>query len=453
MPSYVDRKDHWSYQNITLAARVLKRPLITWGISVTETLHYQDGQLCMESVALESIVEALGTPTYVYSKAYLTDAVTRLATAFSAVEHKIHYSVKANSNLAILKIFSDLGCGFDIVSGGELSRIVAAGCDPENVIFSGVGKTIEEIDYALKLGIHCFNVESGQELTRISERARNLDVRAPVSIRVNPDVDAQTHPYISTGLKTNKFGVDIESAEMLYIEAAEDPQLNIVGIDCHIGSQISQIEPLLEALTCLLRLVDKLDARGIVLEHIDLGGGMGIRYRDEVPMNFSAYGTAVGQLMSGRNQRIVIEPGRSLIANAGVLLSRVEYLKPAINEDSTSFAIIDVAMNDLIRPALYQAWHDVLPLTEPTPDVSPTNWHIAGPVCESGDFIAHDRALNLEQGSLLAIASSGAYGMVQASNYNSRSRGCEVLVHDDRFSVIRRRETISDQLRLERTLQ
>lgn len=405
----------------------------------------------MEEVPLTDIADALGTPTYVYSKAYMQGAVAELTEAFSATQTKIHYSVKANSNLAVLRLMGDLGCGFDIVSSGELSRVTAAGCEPNQVIFSGVGKTTEEIDFALKLNIHCFNVESEQELDRISARAANLQLTAPVSVRVNPNVDAQTHPYISTGLKENKFGVSPEIAAKMYRQAKTDPHLNPIGIDCHIGSQISQMEPLVEALTNLLALVDELASEDIVLHHIDLGGGMGIQYQNETPLDVAAYGAAVGQLMSGRKQSIYLEPGRSLTANGGVLLTRTEYLKQSPTPEAPSFAIVDAAMNDLIRPSLYQAWHNVLPLTETSSGIT-TTWQIVGPICESGDFLAKQRELTLSQGDLLAIQSAGAYGMVLASNYNTRGRACEVMVDGDGFSVIRRRETISDQLRLERDL-
>ena len=345
-------------------------------------------------------------------------------------------------------MFNELGTGFDIVSGGELSRVMAAGGDPGNVIFSGVGKSVAEIDFALKVGIECFNVESAGELKRIAERASILGQVAPISLRVNPNVDAQTHPYISTGLKQNKFGVSPEAALDLYQQAAENPQLQIIGIDCHIGSQINQIEPLLEALTNLLELVDQLQDMGIELEHIDLGGGMGVTYDNETPLDVHAYGASVQQIMAGRPHTIVLEPGRSLVADAGVLLTRVEYLKPASTSGAPNFAVVDAAMNDLIRPALYQAFHDMHPVDADS-TAAQQDWDIVGPVCESGDFLAKSRSLALAENSLLAIASCGAYGMVQASNYNSRGRGCEVMVNGAHFDVIRRRETIADQLRLE----
>jgi diaminopimelate decarboxylase len=409
---------------------------------------YVDDTLHVEGVSLAELAAAVGTPAYVYSKAYITRAVEALQAAFAGTSTDLHYAVKANSNLAILRLMADLCTGFDIVSGGELSRVIAAGGDPSTVVFSGVGKSIEEIDLALKVGIECFNVESAQELQRIHERAAILGQQAPISLRVNPNVDAQTHPYISTGLKQNKFGVPVAQALELYQQAAEDPQLKIIGIDCHIGSQINQIEPLLDALTSILELVDQLQASGIELEHIDLGGGMGVTYQDEEPLDIEAYGAGVQQIMGSRPQRLLLEPGRSLVANAGLLLTRVEYLKPAADDDAPSFAVVDAAMNDLIRPALYQAWHAVYPVAAVC-DTPARTWDIVGPVCETGDFLAKQRHLSLNESSLLAVASAGAYGMVQASNYNTRGRACEVLVDGTEFSVIRRRETVQDQLRLE----
>lgn len=414
-------------------------------------LSYRGQLLHMENVSLADIAAAVGTPVYVYSKEYISTAINRLQNAFAGVPHSVHYSVKANSNLAVLKLCNALGAGFDIVSAGELSRVLAAGGDPGSVIFSGVGKSVEEIDFALKVGIACFNVESGAEMQRVSSRAKVLGQVAPVSIRVNPNVDAQTHPYISTGLKQNKFGVPPEQAISLYQAAAEDPQLHIVGIDCHIGSQINQIEPLLDALTNLLELVDQLSAMGIELEHIDLGGGMGITYADEAALDIEAYGASVQQILAGRPHTILLEPGRSIVANAGVLLTRVQYLKPSVGGDAPNFAVVDAAMNDLIRPALYSAWHNVQTVHMQSADDEQV-WDVVGPVCETGDFLAKGRNLQLDEDSLLAITSAGAYGMVQASNYNSRGRACEVMVDGTEFRLIRRRETIADQLRLEQNL-
>jgi len=411
-------------------------------------VHYVDGALHMEAVNLADVAQAVGTPAYVYSKAGIATAIASLQDAFAGVSLNVHYAVKANSNLAILTLCHELGCGFDIVSGGELSRVIAAGGDASQVIFSGVGKSTAEIDFALKMGIECFNVESAGELERIAQRAEVLGQIAPISLRVNPNVDAQTHPYISTGLTQNKFGVTPEYALALYQQAAENPQLKIVGIDCHIGSQINQIEPLLEALTNILGLVDELEKMGISLEHIDLGGGMGVVYEDESALDLGVYGASVQQILAGRSHTIMLEPGRSIVANAGVLLSSVEYLKPAQTDEAPNFAVIDAAMNDLIRPALYQAWHNVLPLDVNT-NTNVETWDIVGPVCESGDFLAKNRELALNQGDLVAIASAGAYGMVQASNYNSRNRACEVMIDGSTFQQIRRRESIDDQLALE----
>ena len=417
-------------------------------LETDSTLHYRDGALHMEAVALNAVADAHGTPCYVYSRAYIEDKYQALSGAFAATPHRIHYSVKANSNLAVLQVLHALGAGFDIVSGGELSRVLAIGADPRDVVFSGVGKSSAELSFALKSGIGCFNVESRSELECLSNIAQGLNVTAPVSLRVNPNVDAQTHPYISTGLKENKFGIPAEEALDAFTLATQLPHLNVIGIDCHIGSQINQIEPLLEALQHILQLTDELKKLDLQLEHIDLGGGMGVTYADEAPLDIEAYGAGVAQLMHNRELEVLLEPGRSLTANAGVLLTEVEYLKPGETIDGTNFAIVDAAMNDLIRPALYSAHHDVVPLNIPQQDPQ-HHWDIVGPVCESGDFLARNRALDPQPGERLAVTSAGAYGMVQASNYNSRPRACEVLVEQDSFRLIRRRETIADQLRLE----
>jgi diaminopimelate decarboxylase len=408
--------------------------------SIADTLH-------VEETSLAEIAQRVGTPTFVYSKAALKQRYIELDDALAATPHRIHYAVKANSNLQILAHLRDLGAGFDIVSGGELSRVLTIGGDPQSVIFSGVGKTVEEIDFALKSRIGCFNVESRSELVRILERAELLSCQAPISIRVNPNVDAQTHPYISTGLKENKFGVTASEALEMYATAADSKHADVLGIDCHIGSQIGQSEPLLQALTSLLEIVDELSARGIELSHVDLGGGFGITYKDEAPFDFEAYGASIRQILGKRGLHLQIEPGRSLTANAGTLLTRVEYLKPSQIEGAPNFAVIDAAMNDLIRPALYGAWHDVVPVSPN--ETPPRVWDLVGPVCESGDFIAKGRELSLSEGDLVAVLGAGAYGMVQASNYNSRGRACEVMVDGDSFRVIRRRENIRDQLRLE----
>lgn len=408
-----------------------------------EAFTRRDGVLHAEDVPLTEIAAQLGTPVYVYSRSFFESRYRALVAALDPLPVQICYAVKANSNISVLRCFQALGAGFDIVSGGELQRVLAAGGDPARVVFSGVGKTEAEIDLALKLGIGCFNVESRPELARIARRASLLGHRAPVSVRVNPDVDARTHPYISTGLKTNKFGVPIADAEDLYLEASRDPALDVVGIDCHIGSQIASVEPLLEALDNLLGLVDRLAAKGITLRHLDLGGGLGVRYRDEPEFDLEAYGAALRGALGGRDLRLILEPGRFLVANGGVLLTRVEYLKPTA-DGGRSFAIVDAAMNDLIRPALYQAWHGVEPVSPPGDGAITARWDVVGPVCESGDFLAHDRDLTVAPGDLLAVLTAGAYGMTQSSNYNSRPRPPEVMVEAGGFRVIRRRETSRD---------
>lgn len=409
------------------------------------------GVLCVEQVPLQQIAEQYGTPCYVYSAATLRTQYQQLTSALGSLSARIHYSVKANSNLHILGLFKELGAGFDIVSGGELSRVLAAGGTPEDIIFSGVGKSVEEIDLALKVGIGCFNVESESELLRIQERARLAQTTAPVSIRVNPNIDAQTHPYISTGLKGNKFGVDAEVALALYELAAQSSSLRVTGIDCHIGSQIANDAPLLEALDSILELVDTLAQRNIMLEHINLGGGFGVRYQDEVAMDLDAYGARLQERLGPKHLPLHVEPGRSLTANAGLLLAQVEYLK-AGHEGEKGFAVVNAAMNDLIRPSLYQAWHEILVVDEQLEPRNARTWDVVGPICESTDFLAKDRQLSLREGALIAVLSAGAYGMSLASNYNSRGRAAEVLVDGTTVRCIRRRETIQDQLRLELTL-
>ena len=416
------------------------------------------GVLHADGVPLTAIAERVGTPAYVYSRRYVEARYRALEQALAPRGADICYAVKANANLAVLRCLAELGAGFDIVSGGELERVVAAGGRADRVIFSGVGKRDDEMDLALKLGIRCFNVESAAELERLSARAALHQRVAPVSLRVNPDVDPRTHPYISTGLKHSKFGVPLASARDLYRRIADDPNLRAVGVDCHIGSQVMSVDPLLEALTSLLALVDTLARDGINLEHVDVGGGLGVnsqrgsRNENDDPdldgFDAEAYGSALAQAMSGRRERLILEPGRYLVANGGVLLTRLEYLKPAGDADSPGFAVVDAAMNDLIRPALYQAHHEVRPVLE-RDEVPAQRWNVVGPVCESGDFLANDRQLALEPGDLLAICSAGAYGFVQSSNYNARSRPPEVLVEDDTFRVVRRRETVRDQLALE----
>ena len=420
----------------------------------------RDGELHVESVAATRIAEQFGTPTYVYSRAYLENRYRRLLDAFGDRPPAIRYAVKANSNIAVLDLFARLGSGFDIVSGGELERVLQAGGDPARVVFSGVGKTGEELDFALKLPIECFNIESEAEFDRLIEHARRLGLTAPISIRVNPDIDANTHPYISTGLKENKFGVSVDLALQLYRRAHVTPELEITGIDCHIGSQIVDLKPLIDALETLLSMVDTLAAEGIEIRHIDLGGGLGVRYQNEPDFDVEAYATAVRERLDDRPLQLMLEPGRFLVANGGILLTRVEYLKPATAPDERNFAIVDAAMNDLIRPTLYQAWHDVERVADPSDatnatdatDATETRWDLVGPICESGDFLCRDRPLRLAAGDLLCVHSAGAYGFAQSSNYNSRNRAAEVLVDGDASYLIRRRETPGDQLALESVL-
>ena len=410
-------------------------------------LQHIDGHLHMEQVSLREIAETHGTPCFVYSEGAITSAYQAFQDAFSMHPHQICYAVKANSNLAILQTLAVLGSGFDIVSGGELARVLKAGGDPGLVVFSGVGKQDWEILFALEQHISCFNVESASELRRIARLATSTRTIAPISIRVNPDVDPNTHPYISTGLRENKFGVSVENALTLYREAKELDSLRIVGVDCHIGSQITELTPFLDALTRILSLVDELEAEAITLEHIDLGGGVGVKYQDEVPIEIGDFANAIEQVMSGRPQALVFEPGRLIVANAGVLLTTVNTLKC---NDEKSFAVVDAAMNDLIRPALYSAWQEVTPVTL-RGDVAglEKKWDIVGPICETGDFLAKDRILSLEEGDLLAILSAGAYGFVMSSNYNSRPRSPEILVSGQEHDCIRKRETIDDLFVLE----
>ena len=410
----------------------------------------RDGELCADCVPLSRIAAAVGTPAYVYSWPGVVEQYQRLEAMLDGIDHRICYAVKANSNLAILARLSSLGTGFDIVSGGELERVLRAGGDAGKVVFSGVGKSTEDIDFGIKCGIDAFNVESASELARIESRANLLGRKARVSIRVNPDVDANTHPYIATGLKENKFGVPAGQALELYRHAFASAHLAVAGIDCHIGSQIADVEPFEVALTALLELVDALGRDGIVLDHIDIGGGFGITYEDEPALDLDALGDVLRAGLGRRSLQLRVEPGRYLVAEAGILLTRVEYLKPAPTPGYRDFAVVDAAMNDLIRPALYQAWHDVEPVVES--GESPRRWDVVGPVCESGDFLALDRELPLREGDLLAIRTAGAYGFSQSSNYNSRPRAAEVLVDGEDFAVVRKRETVGDLLRLESKL-
>jgi diaminopimelate decarboxylase len=407
----------------------------------------RDGELFAEDVPLAAIAAAHGTPCYVYSRAAITAAWRAFDDALGTRPHLVCYAMKANSSLAVLDLLARLGSGFDIVSGGELARVIAAGGNPRKVVFSGVGKTEAEMRLALAHDIRCFNVESVPELRRLSAVATAAGREARVSLRVNPDVDAGTHPYISTGLKENKFGVAFEDAPDAYAEAASLPGLRVTGVDCHIGSQITEVAPFVDALDKVLDLVDRLAARGIVIEHLDVGGGLGIRYDDEVPPSAGDYIGALLACLGDRPLEILMEPGRALVGNAGVLLTRVEYLKPG---PAKSFAIVDAAMNDLMRPALYEAYHGIVPV-RPRAGAG-TRYDVVGPVCESGDFLGHDRELRVEPGDLLAVMSAGAYGMSMASNYNTRPRAAEVMVDGDRVHVIRERESVADLFALERRL-
>ncbi|MBL0289384.1 MAG: diaminopimelate decarboxylase [Betaproteobacteria bacterium] len=398
-----------------------------------------DGTLHAEDVALTAIAARFGTPCYVYSRAALEARYRQYADAFAGTPHLVCYAMKANSNLAVLDVFARLGCGFDIVSGGELARVLAAGGDPAKVVFSGVGKTESEMEAALAARILCFNVESAAELAVLNAVAGRLGTTAPVSFRVNPDVDPRTHPYIATGLKESKFGVAFDDAPALYRHAATLPHVAVRGIDCHIGSQITDLPAYAEATARMLELVDGLEADGIRLDHVDLGGGIGIRYRDEVTIDPRDYARVVRGQFRDRPHKLLFEPGRFLVGDAGVLLTRVLYLKPG---DGHHFAIVDAAMNDLIRPALYDAWHAV-DAVRPRAGAA-RHWQIVGPICESGDFLARDRELVLAPGDLLAVRGAGAYGFAMSSNYNSRPRACEVMVDGARAHLIRPRETLAD---------
>jgi len=398
----------------------------------------RDGELCAERVPLSEIAARYGTPCYVYSRAALESAWREFDAAFATIPHLVCYAMKANPNLAVLGLFARLGSGFDIVSGGELARVLAAGGDPAKVVFSGVGKTETEMAAALAAGILCFNVESASELTRLDAVAGRAGRIAPVSFRVNPDVDPMTHPYIATGLKASKFGIAFADAPRLYRHASTLPNIAVHGLDIHIGSQITELAPYREAAQKVLGLVDRLAADGMPLAHIDLGGGLGIRYRDETPVPLADYAAMIIGLFQGRREKLLFEPGRRLVGDAGVLLTRVEYLKPG---DPKSFAIVDAAMNDLLRPALYDAWHPVTLVR--SHGGQEHRWDIVGPVCESGDFLAHDRSLALVEGDLLAIGAAGAYGMAMSSNYNARPRACEVVVDDSDVHLVRRREQVN----------
>ena len=409
---------------------------------------YRDGSLYAEDVAVSAIAAAHGTPCYIYSRAALEAAFGEYRQALAGCEHLVCYAVKANSNLAVLNVLARLGAGFDIVSVGELERVIAAGGDPAKIVFSGVGKKPGEMARALELGIHCFNLESATELEVLNTVAGTMGVVAPVSVRVNPDVDARTHPYISTGLRENKFGVSVEEALLVYQRAAGLSHVAVVGLDCHIGSQLTQLSPFLDALRRLLALVDTLEGIGISIRHLDLGGGLGVRYRDETPPSIAEYIAAIRRELGSRPLALMFEPGRSIAANAGLLVTRVEYLKPT---SERNFALVDAAMNDMIRPALYQAWLDIQPV-EQHGGAQTARWDVVGPVCETGDFLGKDRELSIAPGDLLAVFGAGAYGFSMSSNYNSRGRAPELMVDQDRVHLVRERETIADIMRTEKCL-
>lgn len=398
----------------------------------------RDGQLCAEQLPLSVLAQQHGTPLYVYSRAAFSRHYQSYADALGQHPGMICYAVKANSNIAVLNVLAKLGAGFDIVSRGELERVLLAGGNPDRVVFSGVGKTPEEMRHALEVGVHCFNVESEAEVDVLAAVAADMGKIARISLRVNPDVDANTHPYISTGLKENKFGIDIAQAPRVYAHAATLPSLSVSGIDCHIGSQLTELAPFVDALDRVLALVDQLAAQNITIEHLDLGGGLGVTYRDEQPPAVSAYMEAIKARLKDRPLSLIFEPGRSIAANAGVLVTKVEYLKPT---EHRNFAIIDAAMNDNIRPSLYQAWQDIRPVTPRAEETQA--WDLVGPVCETGDFLGKDRQLALETGDYLAVMSSGAYGFTMSSNYNSRPRAAEVMVDGEESYLIRARESIA----------
>lgn len=415
-----------------------------------DPFHYRDNELFAEDIAVAEIARRHGTPCYIYSRAALEHNLLAYEKALTGSDHLICFAVKANSNLAVLNVLARLGAGFDIVSGGELERVIRAGGDPKKVIFSGLGKTEDEIAHALELNILCFNVESEPELDRINAVAAKVGRRAPISLRVNPDVDAGTHPYISTGLKENKFGIAIDSALAVYQRAAQMNNIEIVGVDCHIGSQLTTIEPYLDAIDRVLLLVDTLTSHGIHIRHFDMGGGLGVCYRDEAPPAPAELIKAILAKLEGHELSLFLEPGRSICANAGVFVTRVEYLK---HTDHKNFAIVDGAMNDLLRPALYSAWQNIVPVAQREAGSVPAlTYDVVGPVCESADFLGKERPLALQQGDLLAVRSAGAYGFVMSSNYNTRNRVAEIMVDGSTATVVRQRETLDYQLSLESTL-
>lgn len=410
--------------------------------------NYRQGRLFAEEVEVVGLAKAHGTPCYIYSRATIERHWRAFDTALGDHPHLVCYAVKANSNLAVLNVLARLGSGFDIVSGGELQRVLQAQGDPSKVVFSGVGKREDEMRQALQAGIRCFNVESRPELERLSQVASAMGAKAPVSMRVNPDVDAKTHPYISTGLKKNKFGIAIEEARDTYRAAANMPGIEVVGIDCHIGSQLTELSPFIDALGRVLNLAEQLHSDGIAVEHLDLGGGLGIRYRDETPPLPHEYATALFSLLESTPYEIILEPGRAIMGNAGILVTKVEYLKHA---SERNFAIVDAAMNDLMRPALYEAWQEIIPVT-PRNGGDSTLYDVVGPICETGDFIGKQRSLEIAPGDLLAVRSSGAYGFSMSSNYNSRQRAAEIMVDGEQAYLIRERESFDQLTQGERLL-
>ncbi len=413
-----------------------------------QPIQYQKGELNAEQVPLREIAETYGTPCYVYSRAAIEQHWHDFDRAWAGRDHLICFAVKANSNLAVLNVLARLGSGFDIVSGGELARVIAAGGDPAKVVFSGVGKQTSEMRYGLEAGIRCFNVESHAELERLNHVAANLRVQAPISLRVNPDVDAKTHPYISTGLKQNKFGVACDQALAFYRRAAGLSHIQVVGMDCHIGSQLTDITPFLDALEPVLTLVDQLAEEGIILDHLDLGGGLGVSYQGEQPPHPANYSAALQERLGNRPHTIILEPGRAIVAHAGILLTRVEYLK---TNEQKNFAVVDAAMNDILRPALYDAWQGIEPVNQDS-SAEKKLYDVVGPVCETGDFIGKARQLALTEGDLLAVHAAGAYGFSMASNYNSRPRPAELMVDDSQVHCIRRRETVDELFQTETVL-
>lgn len=413
-----------------------------------DNFEYRNGRLCCEEVALTEVAARFGTPVYVYSRDAIERAYLAYAQALEGQDSLVCYAVKANSNLAVLNVLSRLGAGFDIVSVGELERVLRAGAKPERIVFSGVGKQPAEIRRALEVGILCFNVESEAELERVNQVAGECGKTAEISFRVNPDVDAGTHPYISTGLKENKFGIAIAEAKRIYQHAASLPHIKVVGMDCHIGSQLTELAPFMDALERLLGLIDELAEVGITIKHLDLGGGLGVCYTDETPPEPQQYIAAVRERIAGRDLKLIFEPGRSIVANAGVMLTQVEFLKETADKN---FAIVDGAMNDLIRPSLYSAYQEIIPV-ELREDAPEKAYDIVGPVCETGDFLGKNRTLSIQAGDLLAVCSAGAYGFVMSSNYNTRGRAAEVMIDDNTMHEVRARETVHDLMRGESML-